>query len=90
MNWLKTWLVKLLGPKFIRDKVAHLLTLLAGLLVSYNLATVEQAQALSDVLLPILTNAFLIAISIGLSIDATEKAEKKAVENLVKNKFINE
>lgn len=75
MSWVKGWLVKLLGPKFIRDKVAHLLTLLNGVLVSHNIATVDQAQTLSDAASPVIVNLVLLAVSMILSIQSTSQGK---------------
>jgi hypothetical protein len=75
MSWIKNWVVKLLGPKFIRDKVAHLLTLLNGVLVSHNIASVDQAQTLSDAAAPVLVNLALLAVSMVLSIQSTNSGK---------------
>jgi len=79
MNWIKNLVVsqvaKLIAPKFIKDKLGALLVLLGGYLVNSNIATVEQAQALSEVVLPILTNAVIIAVGLLLNISATEKGK---------------
>lgn len=75
MNWIKGWLVKLLGPKFIRDKLAVALAALGGYLVSKNVASAEQAQALTETLLPILSNAAVIVLGLILSINSTEKGK---------------
>ena len=75
MSWIKGWLLKLLGPKFIRDKLAVVLAALGGYLVSKDLASVEQAKELTEVLLPILTNGALFIVGLILSIQSTEKGK---------------
>lgn len=76
MNWIKGWLIKLIAPKFIKDKVGQLLGILSGYLVAQNVASVAEAQALSEVLLPILVNVVTIVAGLALNISATEKAKK--------------
>jgi len=75
MNWLKSWLVKLIAPKFIKDKVGQLLSVLGGYLIAQNVATVAEAQALSEVLLPILVNVVTLIAGLALNISATEKGK---------------
>jgi hypothetical protein len=77
MNWLKNWIVSLLGPKFLKDKIAHLLTLLNGLLVTEGIATVQQAQSFQEAIQPILLNVAMLAVSLILSIGATKKAAEE-------------
>ena len=76
MNWLKSWLVKLIAPKFIKDKLGQLLSVLGGYLIAQNVATVAEAQALSEVLLPILVNVVTLIAGLALNISATEKGNK--------------
>lgn len=76
MTWLKSWLVKLIAPKFIKDKIGQLLGILSGYLLAQNVATPEQVRTLEEAFLPILVNVVTLIAGLALNISATEKASK--------------
>ena len=54
MGLVKLILGKLLTGDYIAGKIRHLLTAVGGLLIGYQLASVEEAQGLVDALMQII------------------------------------